>query len=221
MKDIREENSEEYVEVTLGEYLMYSKAVRFCLVLVLILGSVGGFVWEYGQIQDTNTKLNELAEYSGYDFETHSRAVSSEAIANKASKFRKTKWFKAHDLKDSTSKSTVFSQSSKSYYVIFYKEDCSYCNQLESDMSDALSKVQKKNIYWSDITDAKDETDDDAKVNKEITWTEEEYDTTYSTKQKDFMVSGTPTMVKVTKGKKDVEVFIGTDVILNELGLSS
>lgn len=214
----KEELEEEYVEVSLGEYLMYSKVVRFCLVLIVILGSIGGFIWEYGRIQDVNQKVSELAEYDGYDFETHSRAVSSQEIANKASKFAESDWFKKRDLSDSTKKSTIFSQDKKSYYVIFYKDDCTYCNQLESKMSDKLNKLKSKNIYWSDITDAKDE-DDDVNTKKEIVWTDNEYDETYSTTQKKFMVSGTPTMIKITKSEKTIDVFIGVDKILEELGI--
>lgn len=217
MKD--KENTEEYVEVSLGEYLMYSKVVRFCLVLILLLGSIGGFIWEYGQIQEVDQKVQELANYDGYDFETHARAVTSQEIANKASKFRESDWFKKRDLTDSTLKSSVFSKKDKSYYVIFYKDDCAYCNQLESKMSSNLNKLKKKNIYWSDITEAKNEDDEDSNRKKEIVWTDEDYDEYYSTTKKEFMVSGTPTMIRITKGEKNIRVYIGVDKIVEELGV--
>lgn len=89
---------------------------------------------------------------------------------------------------------------------------------MEAKISDNLNKLKSKNIYWSDITEAKDE-DDDVNIKKEIVWTDNDYDEMYSTTQKKFMVSGTPTMIKVAKGEKTINAFIGVDEILEELNI--
>ena len=93
-KSKRENNNEEYVEVSLGEYLYYSKVVRFCFILIVVLGIVAGFIYQTNQIQDLNSKIEELAKYDGYDFETHSAAQTISEIETQAEQLRSTEWFK-------------------------------------------------------------------------------------------------------------------------------
>ena len=211
-------DSEEYVEVSLGEFLYYSKVVRFCCVLLVILGIIGGFVFEYQHTESVNSKLEELATFDGYDFETHTAAISTSEKEANAKLLRKSDWFKKID---STKKSKLFEKNKAEYYVVFYKDDCSFCNTIENDIYLSLSKVKEsgKSIYWCNIENAGDSTKAE-KIKKNIQWSDEDVENVPDTVNKDeFTVSGTPTMVKVTKDSNSLSVYIGADEIESEIGL--
>ena len=63
MSDKKQDNNEEYVEVSLGEFLYYSKVVRILVVILIIAGIIGGFVWQNIQMQKLDDKIEELAAY--------------------------------------------------------------------------------------------------------------------------------------------------------------
>lgn len=57
-----------------------------------------------------------------------------------------------------TKKADVFGYKDKSYYVLLYKDDCPYCNQIESKLyqnTEGFKKCGKK-IYFCDVTTASD-----------------------------------------------------------------
>lgn len=209
---------DEYVEVPLGEFLYYSKVVRFCFALLIILGIVGGFVFEYQHTEAVNSKLDELATFDGYDFETHTAAISTSEKEANAKLLRKTGWFKKIK---STKKSELFEKSKKEYYVVFYKDDCSFCNTVESDIYLSLNTVKDfgKSVYWCNVENAGDSTKTE-KIKKNIQWSDEDTENVPDMVSKDeFTVSGTPTMVKVTKDSDSLNVYIGADEIETELGI--
>lgn len=219
-KSPKKTTDEEYVEVSLGEYLYYSKVVRFCFALIVILGIVAGFVYQANQIQDLNSKIEELAKYDGYDFETHSAAQTMSEIETRAEQLRNTDWFKKNITK-SNLKSDVFGYKDKSYYVMFYKDDCGYCNQIESSIYKDMRRFEKSktSLYWCNVETAGD-VKKKSDIKKKILWTDDKTDDSkYSISKDKFVISGTPTLVKISKGNKNLEVFVGADEIKKELNV--
>ena len=88
-------------------------------------------------------------------------------------------------------------------------------------MFEKLETMKKKNIYFADITDSNDESDKGTSKKKEILWEEESDEReVYTTTKDDLAISGTPTMVKVNKNKKNITVYVGLDSIEKELGIN-
>lgn len=213
-----EQSENEYVEVSLGEFLFYSKVVRSCLALFVILGLACGFIFEYKHAEDINSKLEELATFDGYDFETHTAAISTSEKEANAKLLRKSDWFKKTK---STKKSELFGKNKDEYYIVFYKIDCSFCNTVENDLYLSLNTVKEsgKSVYWCDVENAGDSTKAE-KIKKSIQWSDEDVENVPDSVSKDeFTVSGTPTMVKVTKNSDTLSVYIGSDEIEAELGV--
>ena len=87
-------------------------------------------------------------------------------------------------------------------------------------MFEKLEVIKKKNIYFADITEAKEESDKGGSKKEEILWAEESDEReVYTTTKNDLAISGTPTIIKVSKDKKDIMVYVGLDAIEGELGI--
>lgn len=220
MSDKKQENNEEYVEVSLGEFLYYSKVVRVLVVLLVIAGIIGGFVWQNIQMQKLDDKIEELAAYDSYDFETHDRAEKTSEIDSRAESLRNSEWFKNRITKN-TKKADVFGYKDKSYYVLLYKDDCPYCNQIESKLYQNLEGFKKsgKKIYFCDVTTASDIATETS-IKKNLLWSSDSNDkTNYTINIDEIVIYGTPTLYKVTKGSNKVQTFVGVDDIAKELDL--
>lgn len=221
MKEEKEKKDEEYVEVSLMEYIKYSKPFHIvCLAIVLCL-MTSGILYQQIEIMNLQSDLKEVADNANYDLDRHAKTETTDEIELKAETLMSTDWFKKNTIEEPTSKKSVFSSKKSEYYVYLYKDDCIFCKQTEAHMFEKLESMKKKNIYFADITDANDESDKDASKKKEILWAEESDEReVYTTTKDDLAISGTPTMVKVNKNKKSVTVYVGLDAIEKELGIN-
>ena len=161
-----------------------------------------------------------MADSVKYDLNRHSSIDSDEEIELKVDALMSTDWFKKHTIENSLDKKSIFTADNSDYYVYMYKDDCGFCKETEAHMFEKLEVIKKKNIYFADITEAKEESDKGGSKKEEILWAEESDEReVYTTTKNDLAISGTPTMIKVSKGKKDIMVCVGLDAIEGELGI--
>ena len=164
------------------------------------------------KIQSQQEQIAELAEFNNYDLEEHKAIKTLSQINEDAKKFRESDYFKNHKLDAGMNRDLAFNVQGDTYYVLFYMEECSHCNSLESDMFDNISKVMKKDIFYYD---AETFTED-----SEFEWADTNPGDKYTSTKREFEVYGTPTLVKVSPGTEKIKVFMGNEAIEEELGLS-
>lgn len=164
------------------------------------------------KIQSQQEQIAELAEFNNYDLEEHKAIKTLSQINEDAKKFRESDYFKNHKLDAGMNRDLAFNVQGDTYYVLFYMEECSHCNSLESDMFDNISKIMKKDIFYYD---AETFTED-----SEFEWADTNPGDKYTSTKREFEVYGTPTLVKVSPGTEKIKVFMGNEAIEEELGLS-
>lgn len=197
-----------------------SKQLRIDKLVCVALAAlcIGGIVKSYTinelqtTIQHQQEQITELAEFSNYDLEEHKAIKTLSQVNNDAKKFRESDYFANHKLDAGMNRDLAFNVQGDTYYVLFYMEDCSHCNALESDMFDNISKIMKKDIFYYD---AETFTDD-----SEFEWANTNPGDKYTSTKREFKVYGTPTLVKVSPGTEKIKVFMGNEAIEEELGLS-
>lgn len=187
-----------------------------CVALAaLCIGNIGNTyaMSKYEEkIQKQQEQIAELAEFNNYDLETHKAIKTLSQINKDANKFKESDYFANHKLDAGMNRDLAFNVQSDTYYVLFYMEDCSHCNALESDMFDNISKVMKKDIFYYDAETFTDES--------EFEWTDTNPGDKYTSTKREFKAYGTPTLVKVSPGTEKIKVFMGNEAIEEELGLS-
>lgn len=197
-----------------------SKQLRIDKLVCVALAAlcIGGIVKSYTinelqtTIQHQQEQITELAEFSNYDLEEHKAIKTLSQVNNDAKKFRESDYFANHKLDAGMNRDLAFNVQGDTYYVLFYMEDCSHCNALESDMFDNISKIMEKDIFYYD---AETFTDD-----SEFEWANTNPGDKYTSTKREFKVYGTPTLVKVSPGTEKIKVFMGNEAIEEELGLS-
>lgn len=187
--------------------------IVFCLM-------VSGLVYQQREIIILRNDLKEVADSVKYDLSRHSSIDSDEELELKVDALMSTDWFKKHTIENSLDKKSIFVANNSEYYVYMYKGDCDFCKETEAHMFEKLETIKKKNIYFANITEAKEESNKGASKKKDILWAEESDEReVYTTTKNDLAITGTPTMVKVSKDKKDIMVYVGLDAIEAELGI--
>lgn len=187
--------------------------IVFCLM-------ASGLVYQQREIISLKDDLKEVADSVKYDLNRHSSIDSDEELELKVDALMSTDWFKKRTIENSLDKKSIFAADNSDYYVYMYKDDCGFCKETEAHMFEKLEAIKKKNIYFADITEAKEESDKWVSKKEDILWTEESDEReVYTTTKNDLAISGTPTMIKVSKGKKDIMVYVGLDAIEGELGI--
>lgn len=187
--------------------------IVFCLM-------ASGLVYQQREIINLRDDLKEVADSVKYDLNRHSSIDLNEELELKVDAFMSADWFKKRTIGNSLDKKSIFAADNSDYYVYMYKDDCGFCKETEAHMFENLEAIKKKNIYFADITEAKEESDKGVSKKKDIFWAEESDEReVYTTTKNDLAISGTPTMIKVSKGKKDIMVCVGLDAIEAELGI--
>lgn len=187
--------------------------IVFCLM-------ASGLVYQQREIISLRDDLKEVTDSVKYDLNRYSSIDSDEEIELKVDALMSTDWFKKRTIENSLDKKSIFAADNADYYVYMYKDDCGFCQETEAHMFEKLEAIKKKNIYFADITEAKEESDKGVSKKEDILWAEESDEReVYTTTKNDLAISGTPTMIKVSKGKKDIMVYVGLDAIEAELGI--
>ena len=149
MKEEKQKKDEEYVEVSLMEYIKYSKPFHIvCLVVVLCL-MTSGILYQQIEIMNLQSDLKEVADNANYDLDRHAKTETTDEIELKAETLMSTDWFKKNTIKKPTSKKNMFSSKKSEYYVYLYKDDCIFCKQTEAHMFEKLETMKKKRIIIS------------------------------------------------------------------------
>lgn len=188
--------------------------IVFCLM-------ASGLVYQQREIISLRDDLKEVTDSVKYDLNRYSSIDSDEELELKVDALMSTDWFKKRKIGNSLDKKSIFAADNSDYYVYMYKDDCSFCKETEAHMFDKLEAIKKKNLYFADITKAKEESDKGVSKKKDILWAEESDEReVYTTTKNDLAISGTPTMIKVSKDKKDIMVYVGLDAIEVELGIN-
>lgn len=202
------------------ESLKRNNRLFFVGLIIVFCLMVSGLIYQQREIIILRNNLKEVADSVKYDLNRHSSIDSDEEIELKVDALMSTDWFKKHTIENSLDKKSIFTADNSDYYVYMYKDDCGFCKETEAHMFEKLEVIKKKNIYFADITEAKEESDKGGSKKEEILWAEESDEReVYTTTKNDLAISGTPTMIKVSKGKKDIMVCVGLDAIEGELGI--
>lgn len=202
------------------ESLKRNNRLFFVGLIIVFCLMVSGLIYQQREIISLRDDLKEVADSVKYDLNRHSSIDSDEELELKVDALMSTDWFKKHTIENSLDKKSIFAADNADYYVYMYKDDCGFCKETESHMFEKLEAIKKKNIYFADITEAKEESDKGVSKKEDILWAEESDEReVYTTTKNDLAISGTPTMIKVSKGKKDIMVYVGLDAIEGELGI--
>lgn len=202
------------------ESLKRNNRLFFVGLIIVFCLMVSGLIYQQREIIILRNNLKEVADSVKYDLNRHSSIDSDEEIELKVDALMSTDWFKKHTIENSLDKKSIFAADNVDYYVYMYKDDCGFCKETEAHMFEKLETIKKKNFYFADITEAKEESDKGVSKKEDILWAEESDEReVYTTTKNDLAISGTPTMIKVSKGKKDIMVYVGLDAIEAELGI--
>ena len=208
------ENMEKIVKDVNSKQMRINKLIVAALAMLCIGGIGDAYMTSKNEekIQKQQEQIAELAEFNNYDLEEHKAIKTLSQINEDAKKFKESDYFANHKLDAGMNRDLAFNVQGDTYYVLFYMEDCSHCNTLESDMFDNISKVMKKDIFYYDAETFTDES--------EFEWADTNPGDKYTSTKREFKVYGTPTLVKVSPGTEKIKVFMGNEAIEEEIGLS-
>lgn len=208
------ENMEKIVKDVNSKQMRINKLIVAALAMLCIGGIGDAYMISKNEekIQKQQEQIAELAEFNNYDLEEHKAIKTLSQINEDAKKFKESDYFANHKLDAGMNRDLAFNVQGDTYYVLFYMEDCSHCNTLESDMFDNISKVMKKDIFYYDAETFTDES--------EFEWADTNPGDKYTSTKREFEVYGTPTLVKVSPGTEKIKVFVGNEAIEEEIGLS-
>lgn len=208
------ENMEKIVKDVNSKQMRINKLIVAALAMLCIGGIGDAYMISKNEekIQKQQEQIAELAEFNNYDLEEHKAIKTLSQINEDAKKFKESDYFANNKLDAGMNRDLAFNVQGDTYYVLFYMEDCSHCNTLESDMFDNISKVMKKDIFYYDAETFTDES--------EFEWADTNPGDKYTSTKREFKVYGTPTLVKVSPGTEKIKVFMGNEAIEEEIGLS-
>ena len=208
------ENMEKIVKDVNSKQMRINKLIVTALAMLCIGGIGDAYMISKNEekIQKQQEQIAELAEFNNYDLEEHKAIKTLSQINEDAKKFKESDYFANNKLDAGMNRDLAFNVQGDTYYVLFYMEDCSHCNTLESDMFDNISKVMKKDIFYYDAETFTDES--------EFEWADTNPGDKYTSTKREFKVYGTPTLVKVSPGTEKIKVFMGNEAIEEEIGLS-
>lgn len=208
------ENMAKIVKDVNSKQMRINKLIVAALAMLCIGGIGDAYMTSKNEekIQKQQEQIAELAEFNNYDLEEHKAIKTLSQINEDAKKFKESDYFANHKLDAGMNRDLAFNVQGDTYYVLFYMEDCSHCNTLESDMFDNISKVMKKDIFYYDAETFTDES--------EFEWADTNPGDKYTSTKREFKVYGTPTLVKVSPGTEKIKVFMGNEAIEEEIGLS-
>lgn len=155
-------------------------------------------------IQILEERLDKMQLYLGYeeDEDGTSQLDSSETD------FLETEYVKSNTLEPNITKENLFKLNEKTYYVMFYMDNCQYCIDVENKMQSYLDRDDAAPVYFYNAGNISENTD--------IQWDTSD-EPNYSPTVENFSLIGTPTLLKVENGK--AKAFVGTDEIIEELEL--
>lgn len=208
------ENMAKIVKDVNSKQMRINKLIVAALAMLCIGGIGDAYMTSKNEekIQKQQEQIAELAEFNNYDLEEHKAIKTLSQINEDAKKFKESDYFANHKLDAGMNRDLAFNVQGDTYYVLFYMEDCSHCNTLESDMFNNISKVMKKDIFYYDAETFTDES--------EFEWADTNPGDKYTSTKREFKVYGTPTLVKVSPGTEKIKVFMGNEAIEEEIGLS-
>ncbi len=160
-------------------------------------------------IDKQSQQIQELASFNRYSLASHKRIKEAGEITESSTAFKNSDYFINNKLEDNLNKNKVFNITDTSYYVLFYTDTCSHCNELESDMFDSINIISNKTIYFYDANAMNDDSG--------FVWDSANDKESYKTTKKKYKLAGTPSLVKVNPNSKKITVFVGTDAIEKEL----